>query len=346
MSPAENDAVPDRDEEAALWCLDIADGLSAEQQAAFDRWYADPENEAAFQRAAGAWETVELIGGTPEIVQLRSDALDAYRRGTLDRGASDDVPRRASAGLRYLAMLGALTALAAALVLMVGWSNRTAVGDYRTAVGERRVAMLDDGSRLSLDADSAVETRFGAQRRSIELTRGRARFDVAHDPLRPFTVAVGDKMVVATGTAFSVERLGEDARIVLFEGHVAVLEKNGRRVPLAKGGGDAEAALRPGNALMLPAGGNGAATLARDTDGDAGWRRGQVAFDDLPLPLAVERMNRYLREPLVVGDGAAAQVRVSGSFDGDAPAGFLDALRQLDGVRAERRAGKVILTRD
>src|SRR3546814_12464145 len=40
---------------------------------------------------------------------------------------------------------------------------------------------------------------------------------------RPFSVAAAGKIVVATGTEFSVELLGRETRVILYEGHVAVL---------------------------------------------------------------------------------------------------------------------------
>jgi transmembrane sensor len=44
------------------------------------------------------------------------------------------------------------------------------------------------------------------------------------------------------------------------------------------------------------------------------WKRGQVAFQNTPLPDAVAEMNRYSGKKLVIGDSAAAGVRVSGIF--------------------------------
>ncbi len=41
-------------------------------------------------------------------------------------------------------------------------------------------------------------------RRTVRLLRGRAFFDVARDPDRPFTVEAGDARVTALGTAFAV----------------------------------------------------------------------------------------------------------------------------------------------
>ncbi|MGP7795575.1 FecR family protein [Sphingomonas sp. CLY1604] len=341
MRLVRNDALAasNRDEQAALWCLELSDGiLSADQRNAFEQWYADAENAAAFQHAAAAWDTVEAIANTPEVVQMRSEALDTFRRVNLRRWRAP----QARLLLKWVGGLGTVAAVVAGMLAFVTMPEHDV---FRTAVGERRVTMLEDGSRLSLDADSEVEAMLDGKQRALTLAQGRAKFDVAHNPLRPFTVTVGDTLVVATGTSFSVEKLGGEIHVILFEGRVAILDKAGVPVKTATGGA-ADAELAPGHELTVPFAGGTAAHVASTGTRDAlVWQQGQVSFDDAPLGLAVERMNRYLSEPLVVGDARAAQVRVTGVYDGTDAAGFLEALRQLNGVRAERRTGKVLLTR-
>src|SRR3546814_18419265 len=92
---------------------------------------------------------------------------------------------------------------------------------YATGLGERRVVMLDDDSRLSLDANTRVRVKYSRAGRQLWLEAGRARFEVAKDPLRPFSVAAAGKIVVATGTEFSVELLGGVTRGTHSNGHVA-----------------------------------------------------------------------------------------------------------------------------
>jgi len=338
MKVVSGEAAPDRDEEAAQWCLDLADGeLSYDRQQAFDHWHADPANAKAFQDAAEAWETVELLGSAPEIVRMRGEALDTYRRQTMKRWRTP---------IRPSAIVKGAVGVAAAIVLMVlGLSFWPDHDTYRTVVGQRQMATLEDGSRLSLDADSEVETLFGSKQRALVLNRGRARFDVAHNPLRPFTVAVGDKLVVATGTSFSVEVLGSQAHVTLFEGHVAILDNKGGSVPLGNDGVAADGRLLPGHELTMPLTSSGTATIVPvGIQSALAWQKGQVSFDDEPLPLAVERMNRYLAEPLVIGDVGAERTRVTGVYDSADTRGFIEGLRQLSHIRADRRDGKVVLT--
>ena len=339
MTPVEDQAWPDRDEEAAAWCLELADGdLPPERRIELDLWMQDPENHEAFQRAAEVWDITEAIGSTPEVVRMRAQALEAYRVASAARWS---MPTRGNLR-RGLWGLAAATAAVAAMFLVV-WLNPASEA-YRTGIGKTQVAVLEDGSRLSLDADTEVKASFDSRRRSLVLNKGRAKFDVAHNPLRPFSVSVGDKVVVATGTSFSVEKLGAEVHVVLFEGHVAILDGNGRAIRSGRQQRSIDELLQPGSELTLPAVGDGAARVGQ-VDLSTSWRQGQVSFDDEPLPLAVERMNRYLSEPLEVADAGAASVRVTGVFEDNDPAGFVDALRQLSGVRAQRQGGRILLTR-
>ena len=337
MRIVEDMGAPDRDEEAALWCLEMAEGsLSPERRLDLDRWMTDPKNREAFQRAAEIWDVTEAVANTPEVLRMRSEGLDRYRDASARRWKKPP-----SFGWRQWAIAGG--AIAAALVLAI-WLAPPQMKAYQTGVGETRVAMLEDGSRLSLDADTQVSVSFDSKRRRLVLDRGRAKFDVAHNPLQPFSVAVGDKLVVATGTSFSVEKVGGEAHVVLYEGHVAVLDKDGRAFTASRQRTAVDELLEPGSELVLPAEGSGTASVGQ-VDLKTSWRQGQLSFEDEPLPLAVERMNRYLARPMVVADPGAAKVRVTGLFDDSDPRGFLEAMRQLNGVQAEQRDGKVLLTK-
>ena len=87
----------------------------------------------------------------------------------------------------------------------------------------RSSVRLADGSRIVLDASTEVTVRYTAAARSLALVRGQARFDDVHDPLRPFTVTVDGRKVVATGTAFDVNLIGSELQVTLLKGHVVIL---------------------------------------------------------------------------------------------------------------------------
>ena len=203
------------DEQAAEWCLLLADeDLSVDDQRAFDAWILEPAHARAFDEAVRVWSWAGETAETPELIRIRASALDSYRRAHRHRWAHRTIGRwQWAAGAFAAALL---------LVLSVVLLSDPVQG-YATGIGERRVVALADGSHLSLDADTEVQVRMERHRRVLTLVRGRAKFDVAKDPLRPFSVAAGDRLVIATGTSFSVELLAQQVHVVLYEGRVAVL---------------------------------------------------------------------------------------------------------------------------
>jgi len=330
-------------EEAGEWCRIIAErALSPVEAEAFEAWMdADAEHRAAFERASFIWRALDGRAAPPELVAMRMDALSAL-------SGQDDEPAPAWWSRPWLRRSG-MGALAASIVAAVTFAffqsaPTTQAVEYATALGERRVVMLDDGSRLSMDAASEVTVAYSGDKRQLELKSGRAKFDVAKDPLKPFTVAAGDKLIVATGTSFSVEILNGKVNVTLFEGHVAVLDRATRRpaiVPSSGNLGAADQLLKPGQELSLPV--NGVGTLETiDPARATSWEAGQLSFADEPLAQAVGRMNRYSHIKFAIGDAAAGRVEISGVFNSDNVEGFVSDVTDVFPVRTVRRGDEVV----
>lgn len=343
MTASTERRVDARLEEAGVWCLRLAEReLSPSLRAELDRWLAaDPENLRAFERATHTWDAMEEIKLSPSLIEMRRSALEAYRRGHAAQW---------SGGRRRL---GLRAAVAAALVLVVtglaAW--RYLPETFETGVGERQVIALDDGSKLSLDAHSRVDVRYLKDRRELWLKRGRAKFEVHRDPLRPFSVTAANKVVVATGTQFSVELLASQVRVILYEGNVDILATSKDpasppkplqvlRVPTEAARQPRAVALAPGRELIV--GVNEEAARVRDVDPlrSLGWEAGQVSFTDEPLALAVERINRYGGAALAVGDATAARVRISGVFTAGDTEAFIEGVTGVFPLRVETHDGR------
>ncbi|MCP3732982.1 FecR domain-containing protein [Sphingomonas sp. MG17] len=332
---------PEQYQAAAEWCLQLAEGpLPDETQRAFDAWLdAHPDHLVAFERSSSLWRQMGEAAASPELVDVRERALATFRRRNQWRWA-----RRAVGG-------HAVAAAAAMLLALAGgaWWWQSAPDIYRTGVGERRVVMLDDGSRASLDAATEVDVRMRGDRRELHLVSGRAKFDVAKDPLKPFSVRVGEKLVVAIGTSFSVEMINGKLRVILYEGRVAVLDRPegtasaAEVLPALKGGGE-EAVLTPGRELVVGMTGGAAAQLSRaDPVRSLSWEGGQLVFDDEPLGLAVGRINRYSARRVEL-KGAAGRMRVNGVFNtGDVEA-FATGVEETLPVRVTRERDVVTIS--
>src|SRR3546814_12871860 len=87
----------------------------------------------------------------------------------------------------------------------------------------------------------------------------------------PFTVVAGDKMVVATGTSFSVEMVGKEVRVLLYHGRVSVLD---RTAPAPAG---KELQLEPGQEMIASVGAGAPPTLVSfDPERSSSWEAGQL----------------------------------------------------------------------
>ena len=318
-------------ETAASWCLRIAEGrLSADDHAELEAWLAsDTAYPDLFERTVAAWSAIEEQGAGPEMLRMRADAITGVRRANRLRWM--DSPRWRT----WFALAASVL-----IVIAVGgvwWQLQPTV--YQTAAGERRVIVLADGSRVSLDASSRVDVRYTSGERQLWLKTGRAKFTVAKDPLRPFSVEAGNRLVVATGTQFSVERVSNEVRVILYEGHVSVMETGiGGTKPRALSVGpkrvSAEQLLTPGREMVVSA----TEPVARVADIDLArsvtWEGGILEFVDEPLGLAVERMNRYGSTRLSVGNATDAQIPISGQFQGGNAAAFVEGVTAVFPLRA------------
>lgn len=307
--------------EAADWFSRLSQTrVENEDLTAFAEWRRDPMNLAAYNRIEDISRAVRGLADDPEIMAATREAR-ARPPERRDRWAFPRLKPRA-----WGPVLGLAGVVAASLI---GWLALTAP-TYSTAVGEQLNARLDDGSRVRLNTDTRLRVRFTGGVRRVELLRGQAFFEVAHDTRRPFIVAAGATQVRAVGTKFDVRRAPGDVRVTLAEGKVAVHDGSA---------GGTDWMLVPGQSLDLGA----RAKLTRPTSVDVpattAWTTGYVAFQDVSLADAVTEINRYTRQKIILGAGVPADRRVSGVFPTGDTGDFVAAVTKLYGLKASPRLG-------
>jgi transmembrane sensor len=323
---------PDPDarlEEAAAWRVRLSEtGLATSE--AFEAWLADPENAAAWDQVEAGWDLVGAIASEPEIVSARRAALaDA---------------QRANAANHRNHVWRSFASIAATLlfVLLGTWGTLSwiqAPDHYSTQIGERRALTLADGSRVSLDSATEVSVKYSRTARELRLLRGQARFDVAHDVERPFSVVAGHRKIIATGTAFNIDIASGHAVVTLIQGRVAVL----REEAFARPGSKHPIELEPGQQLTETAN-NGSRIAVVDLQRVTAWTTGQLIFANDTLNDVVEHMNRYTANPVVIADTRVGAMRISGVFNSSDTAGFVDTVSNYLPVQAATDdSGRVVL---
>jgi len=323
-------------EVAVLWCMRFSEGkITRDQQRRFADWLdADPGNRAAFELAANTWQEVHAAEASPEFLPLRVEALESLQQHYRRRGT------RLSQWRWSQVALAASFTLVILAVAAIGWRQWPTT--YMTGLGERRVMVMQDGSTVSLDASTEVTARFSKTDRSFHLIHGRAKFDVAKDLARPFRVAAADRVVVATGTAFSVELVSEQVRVILYEGHVSIVgPTTGVATAAPKPhttpsiGTRAPQELTAGHQLTGAISDMSSKITPVDGSQSLSWQLGQLEIVDEPLATAVERMNRYPGPRLEIGDARAGGLLITGVFTAGDTKAFAEGVAAAFPVKVE-----------
>lgn len=307
-----------RRDQAAEWLARLRSrSVTTGELAEFAKWRRDPANAEAYRAAEAFWEQSAALGDDPDVLRALETARQCRR---VARWWSDLWQRPTRRWLTIGLGAAALAAVAAFLVMPAPQPT------YRTAIGERSVARLDDGTTMHLDADTIVTTRFRSAERLIRLDRGQAFFDVHHDAARPFVVEADGVTVTALGTRFEVDRGSKSVTVALIEGSVGVRSSNAPGM----------VRLNPGDSVEVIGGRIGAVVHGRASD-LASWRQGRLSFRDTPLVDAIAAMNRYTDRPIVIRSSALASEPISGDFSTDDVDGFVSAVDALFGAQAVER---------
>lgn len=320
---------------AAAWFARLrADDVSERERREFQLWLdEEPRHRTVYEHLEMLWSDLGAHAGTQGIA-ARLHAISARRFAAARRRS----PRRPIAAWSVAALL-----LIAVLVTGgVFWSTKqTASQLYTTGIGERRTLLLQDGSHVTLDTDTRLSVALSPRTRQLTLVHGRAFFQVAKDPDRPFLVTTPDSTVRATGTQFSVYEHSDAVEVTLVEGHVIVTP-----VSSASRRGTA-IAMRAGQRLLMGKGYPTPLLESARVNTDTAWLSGKLVFDDAPLPSAIAEFNRYTTDKIVIGDNSLRSVRITGVFRTDDNRGFIDALKISYGLSAiERGSSAVVLVAD
>jgi len=258
-------------DEAAGWLVRLKRReVTTADLEAFARWREQPGHKEAYDAAETFWRTTGALEEDPDI----QAALDA----ALSRAAPAGRAGRRSTAVALMAGGGL-----AAAVLVCAWVYAAAGPRvYATRVGEQRTFSLEDGSLVTLDTNSRLTARLGKTQRRLELARGQALFQVAHDAARPFTVTAGRTSVTALGTRFEVRREAGEAAVILLEGAVDVAGRRDGEPQIWR--------LRPGERLDTA---RDRAPERVDVAVATSWTSGRLVFQDMRLAEAVAEFDRY-----------------------------------------------------
>lgn len=290
-------------EAAAEWFVRLSDG-GAHAQLAWQAWYdAAPEHRAA-------WARVEKLQGLLA-------AAPSQTRVTLETAG-----RRSRR--RFMAACG-FAVLAGSLYLALPHAPAQAPIEWiSTRSGERRELGLPDGGSLLLGAGTRVGIAYGPDSRDIYLSAGAIRLRSGRDARqRPLRILARDGVVTPLGTRFTLVQ-EDDRSLLAVQEHAVLL-----RLP----DGHPDARVEAGQRVIFS---SRAATPPEPADwADEAWTRGLLVVIDMPLAQFAERFSQQSGQRIAV-EPALGALRVSGSYQVDAPGRSLTTLAEAMSLRLQR----------
>ena len=348
--------------EASEWFVEMRSGdVDAPGRRRFDAWVRkSPEHLRAYLEISEIWDDAQLVDaprkscpedliarareGSEVVVIAREpaggDALTTALSPVTHSTFHAALPKR-----RFTAGV-AIVAVAVGLAAFFGYEHYRSP-TYTTGIGEHRVVVLTDGSRVDLNSRTRMTVRFTEHERDIDLLEGQALFKVAKNTERPFVVRSGNITARAVGTEFDVDHKQSATTVTVLEGRVAVhlleqvdLQDAAQPDPVAAptpiflGAGQQVSASR--HRPLRPSRANVSAATA--------WTHGSLVFADSRLDDVVEEFNRYNDRQLVIRDPTLADMHISGVYTSTDPALFVRFLREQPSVRVDESDSQIVIS--
>lgn len=306
--------------EAAFWLERRHFGQWGDvEQSTFDEWASrSSANLLAYWRLDAAWQrTGRLV------------VLDAASNATakLEHKPHRWILRAA------IVVCGIVIAIAAGK----SYFPPPSIATYATAVGERKILTLPDGSKIEMNTNSVLRLSANNQRKAW-LDKGEAYFQIVHNAASPFEVVAAGHRVTDLGTAFTVRSEKGWIEVSLLEGR-ARLSSADTNVQ------EHSTVLIPGDVLVATPTSLSVSKQSQRSQKEAlGWRRGVLVFDHATLAEAVAEFNRYNRTQLIVANKAAAQRTIGATFPVHDVELFARVAEQVLGLRTMREGRNIIIS--
>lgn len=311
---------------AGDWLARRQENAHPQVEQAFTVWMeADPRHRIAYELVERDWEESRLLARS-EVGRTRK----LVRAPFLMRHSTHVAAARL--GVVVLLGIGTVSLLQSGAPFELVSPAQAAT--YQTALGEIRTVTLADGSQITLDTATRVHVVFSAGERRVSLERGRARFRVALDRKRPFTVAVPGGTVVAGGRLFDVSVESASPEVSVLEGRVDLIRTSDVAPPPAR-------TLAAGQSADLDN-----IYAPRPTPaGEIQWVSGMLALDGGSLGDAVAAVNRYNRIQIRLAQPDLARLSITGAFQVRNPEIFARTVAATFGLGVDRSDPGVILLR-
>lgn len=281
----------------ALWIIRLnADDPDERQQAQieFEAWkIRHPEYQGQLDQMLNFSETMQQLSVTHGIAsQNIQDSMQVSRQ------SSQQIQQLFTKAFMLCLSVGAAGYIA----------HNSAVFSYYTAglktdTGEMQSFILEDGSKITLGAKSAIKLDFKPGKRQINLVQGDLYIDVAKDRNRPLIIHTPQADFKALGTRFIVHQYASSSTLSMLHSKVETR---------SSGASHALKVVQQGETLTADAQGLSEISALSIPSAELAWQKHQILADNLPLSDLLTRLGRYHHQYLAFNHSALSRYKVSG----------------------------------
>ena len=319
----------DIQEQACLWISRMDRGCSKQEKADMITWVNQSNSHREILiKMASLWDDLSVLNELSALFPLEKApkrTQHRFRRFSL------------AASFLLVALIGGslTTDVNFSSLFSFNTESTNNVKLFSTMVGEQASFSMTDGTSIQLNTNSIVEVVYSNRLRHLKLIQGEAKFDVAKDSARPFTVTAGEKSFTALGTIFNIQKnTNHDLELLVTEGKVlitksievierisdtmgslkledlpGVLVKSGQKAVID------DSTLNPIEKVSLV-----------QVQRDLAWQQGMLIFEGEPLAKALKEISRYSNIHFEIIDDKLAQLIIAGYFKADDIDGLLKSL--------------------
>jgi transmembrane sensor len=337
-------------EQACLWISRMDRGLNRIEQQDLVIWCnQNSAHHSTLLEMASYWDDVSVLNELSGLFPLEK----------AEQKRSKFVSFAMAASIAILSLLGTNALMNKSFLPFIPSINEQSLTQTQTLtspIGEQSSFTMSDGTHIQLNTNSVVEVAYTASYRQLTLIKGEARFDVAKDKSRPFTVTSGKQSFTALGTIFNVQKEDEhDMELMVTEGRV-LITKATESIELIKQTLLTSNEYTPANALpgILVISGE-KAVIEENTatpvekisldqvQRDLAWQQGMLIFDGESLSSALEEISRYTSNKFKMADPQIADLKVSGYFKANDVDGLLASLHSNFNINFVKHSNNTIL---
>ncbi|SOD90341.1 FecR family protein [Spirosoma fluviale] len=310
------------------------------QRKLIDEWCEDPRHEELFYEWLEEWEQSHLqyVAEEQNALKNYTNFLTSDRPADVQASDAISIPFPKSTTRHWL-----LWAVAASITILVGsfiFRQQLLNQTYETAYGQTRVVQLEDGSQVTLNANTTLRVPrfgFGRETRQVWLD-GEALFSVTHMANNQRFVVKTDNGadVVVLGTEFTLYARARGTQVVLQRGKVELHYHQA-------GQSERQITLKPGDLVNLKK--NGVARLKPipQPANYAAWRDHRYVFEETSLREITYMFQENFGISLEISDPETAALTLSGAYPAQSADELLSIIAEALNVQVTRQSDKVLL---